>query len=322
MNNFSNENENTGESPGIAPMSKADKMLPAYEQLTMAQKLFAAGEFPLALQYAQLALEHQEHKCAAHALLGDIYNAAGEKAKAQMHFQAALTINDQPAEIITNNPLTTQQHRTLPGILMLVLISCILLSGIAALFSLHPARHQLNEGDIFQIDNAKTYQIDSPRWTWQVPTPVAEPIENDAAPAAPPVPVRVPVSYNTPAPAPVPATPSGVLGPAAHTHLPASSNKISLKAAQDAYDNAEYQRALTIFELLHSRSEVVSPHLEQNIAYCHQQLGNSAQAQINLRRALEGYRLLLLEDADNTEAQQGIIACENAIKQLHYTREP
>lgn len=282
-------------------MGKADKLLPACEQLLMAQKLFAAGEIPLAVQSSLLALAYPEHECAAHALLGEIYTAAGDVTKAQMHFHAALAINIRPAEIIASNTKPTQQHRSLPGIMMLVLISCILLSGIAALFGLQPARHQLNEGDIFQIDNAKVYPIDSPRWAWQVPAL----IENNDTPAT---------SVENP--------PSGALGPAGHEQLPASKINTTLKSAHEAYDRGDYQRALAIYEQLESHDEIVSPLLQQDIAFCHQQLGNSAQAQIYLHHALEGYRQLLLEDSDNIETQQGIASCESALKQLRFTREP
>lgn len=299
----------------------ADSVSTPCKELMLAREYFAVGDTAKALHYAQQALAFHEHECAVHTLLGEIYNADGDHDSAKIHFQAAIAIKEHPTTIIDHTVLPTQ-HKTLPGIMMLVLISCILLSGVAALFSLHPSRHHLNEGDIFQLSSVKQNRNEVPRWTWKVPAPVKTHEVDTAQPTANLVSNPTPVKNNPTKDNSTSTQSTHVLGPSAHGQLPVDNNNITLQTAHDAYLRGEYQQALSIFEVIQSRETVISPDLQRDIAYCHQNLGNSAQAKINLRLALSGFQQQLLENADNIVAQKGIADCEIALKQLQNYREP
>lgn len=298
--------------------------------LTTARHDQQNGDLLTAIRHTREALSMQPDCSTTHALLGHLYEQQGNLAAAQHHFQAALQV---PLADATSLPYPEPE---IPAIapagqphaaMLLVLVCCILLSGLAAIFSFYTGNPSSARRDVVvQVPTEERPPLPTnPRWTWKVPTPV--PLEETPAESPAPVQpttataVQVTVAQSDPAPAESTPLPPAILGPSARTRVSADTTGLTLEAADQAYFRGEYDRAVVIYESVLARGEQASPRLYQDLAWCYQQLGNSQKASEHLHLAIQGYRQLLDADPANTTAQQGLTRCEAALNTLLTTRE-
>ena len=71
----------------------------AHRRFKLAQRLFAAGQYPKALENVTLSLQKDDRVAAAHALRGQILAALGEFAEARLAYDRALALD--PADVAT-----------------------------------------------------------------------------------------------------------------------------------------------------------------------------------------------------------------------------
>lgn len=272
---------------------------------------------------------------AVHALLGHLYEQSGEKSAARKHFQLALTV--APSQSSEQNspfePEVSVVQQTRNAWLMVVLIGCVIFSGVGVLFTLLPGPHNVERGQIFQQSLLKPTEHPKiePRWTWKVPSPVRhdtpEPAPDVPEPPAPSKAVlAVDQHIETPRiqPAPQPddaPSPMQVLGPSASAGMPAEATEPTIELADQAYFHGKYERAVTIYEEVLRRQEKADPRILQNLAWCYQQLGNSEKAADDLATAIAGYQAQFAEDPHNIAAQQGCRSCEAALRSLQASHE-
>ena len=324
MNNFDNDHDSNEPLNGALGETNSHSLNLKNEFLTLARQLQAQGDLAKATHFAREALALDEHDCASHALLGELYSLQGDEAAAHYHFQAALNICEPCAEdnaVMASEiaalipPPATQSQ---PGMIMLVLILCILVSGLATLFAFRSTPQSLGEGRVLQLPSAYPPIVAPPPWTWRVPTPVEsqpEVVNTPRLPREPSSRTGRTTSYQF-APEQEPVHSAAVLGPSAHARISVPVGRPSITSASEAYERGEYERALSIYETLLAREATPSPRLYQDIAGCHQQLGNMLQAKVNLHHALDGFQQILLDDPANLDARQGVAACELALSQL------
>ena len=305
--------------------------------LLQAKQCQHEGDLPMAIRHAREALSLNCDECAIHALLGHLYEQAGDHAVARQHFHLALHMTPtsaSPTPMATLEQETSFSHQARGSWILLVLIGCVLFSGVAMLFVLFPNERDIGHGTIFQAHAGQARQAGDPRWTWIVPTPVKE-----AMPQAPPV--APPLATETPehktvlavdrhveaAPAVTPPAqealpePPQVLGPSASAGIPAEATEPTVEQADQAYFHGKYERAVSIYEALIRRQDKPDPRLFQNLAWCYQQLGNSQKAAEHLEKAVLGYQIQLANDPQNLAVQQEQKSCEAALRSLQVTRD-
>ncbi|HEY3378900.1 MAG TPA: hypothetical protein VGL77_15550 [Armatimonadota bacterium] len=292
------------------------------------------GDLTTALRAAREALTLRTDCSTIHALLGHIYEQQGNLSAAHYHFQSALQVTVPAETDLISMPsamsvIPAKQPQA--GVMVLVLISCILFSGLAALFTFHSGRRQVEQSNVFQIPIARPPLATNPHWTWKtlpVPVAVSPTIAKTPAPATPPAPATGAIAVSNPLPSssvatpppPPEPTPPAVLGPSAHSGVPAEPAEPKLETADQAYFRGEYARAITAYEALIAQESKPNPRLFQDLAWCYQQLGNSQKASDYLGKAIQGYKALLDTDSTNAAAQQGRASCEAALRALLTTR--
>ena len=74
-----------------------------------------------------------------------------------------------------------------------------------------------------------------------------------------------------------------------------------------------YERAITLYEELLRQDEYPNPQIDQNLALCYQQLGNSRKAVEHLDQAIREYQTLVDADPHNEEALSGLRGCQTAL---------
>ncbi len=314
--------------PGVM-LSQADL---ATEHLNQARTCLQQGDIVQALCYAREALTLGADDSCTHALLGQLYELQANMTAAQYHFQSALHVTSpQHADEDATAPLLVATPppppRSEPIVLLLVLMSCIVFSGLAALFAFHPAAvRTINQSRIIQTPLERPALPSTPPWTWHVPSAIPDDRlpENATAPLVHPDDTitpkdSAPLSKSIPNPDVPPTT--TVLGPAAHTHNPVNAPRATLEEADKAYFSGDYERAISMYEVVLAQDTAPGPRLFQDLAWCYQQLGNSEQAANNLQKAILGYQALLTTDTANTTAQQAKSACEHALQSLRATRD-
>lgn len=298
--------------------------------LDKARQSSQAGDIAQALCYAREALQQRNDCSTIHALLGQLYEQQGDAAASRYHFQAALNVAtcDADGELLPLEPEPARQPQA-AGVMLLVLIGCIVISGLAALFTFHPGRDSADLGSVQLLPRAA--HSDSPRWTWRVPAAMPNPPAPDGpavgltpgppagTDARPPVTPAANVTEN-------PGTADGdgsiVLGPSARGRDSRSlSGRPSLEKADQAFFRGEFDMAVTQYEAILPTLEQPDPRIYRDLAWCYQQLGNSGKAADYLMRATEGYRSLLAADAGNAAAQQGLASCTAALHTLMTTRD-
>ena len=312
----------------------------AADCLCKARNCQRQGDIAQALCYAREALTLGADASCTHALLGRLYELQANTTAAQYHFQSALHVAEQQDDLA--EPLASPQlmhessaHQTPPSFMLLVLMGCVLFSGLAALFAFHsPAGRLITQSQLLPIQVDRPALPTAPPWTWQVPHAMSDtPPSAIALPAPAPTDTPVvPVSeahpvIATPSVSSTSATPStspapeAVLGPEAHIHHLVAEARPTIAEADQAYFDGDYERAVSIYEDVLAQHPTPNPRLYQDLAWCYQQLGNSRQAARNLQLAIQGYQALLANDAANSTAQQAKTACENALQTLLATRE-
>lgn len=295
-----------------------------------------AGDLPLALRHAREALSLRCDECSIHALLGHLYEQTGNKAAARYHFQIALTVSPELTAmepVLTPEPDTILAHQTRGTWLLLVLIGCVLFSGMAVLFTLIPGERNVGSGFVFHSNNPdKTHRVSEPRWTWKVPSPVhateqaetPDSVPSDTGTQEKTVLAVGHVESTSTSDSATNETlplPSQVLGPSASAGVPAETTEPTIEQADQAYFHGKYERAVSIYEELLHHQEKADPRIMQNLAWCYQQLGNSLKAAEYLEKAVQGYQAQLSDDPQNAAAQQGRKSCEAALRSLQSTHE-
>lgn len=299
-----------------------------YELLARAKQCQLVGDISSAIGHAQKALLLSCDACRVHALLGHLYEQAGNAAAARQHFQRALEVSTAPTDPVPAPGADAELAGAPPARgawLMAVLVGCILVSGLAALFTLFPGeRRNIGHGTILQPRLSTSSLNTDARWTLQVPSPI-EKHAVDALPEPPsnPLPAAHPVEVadvKPVAPAspvtPERAAPTEILGPSASADIPAEATTPTIEQADQAYFHGKYERAVSIYEEILHAQEQPDPRMLQNLAWCYQQLGNSVMAATHLKRAVQGYRSQLVADPLDPNAQQGCRSCEAALVSL------
>ncbi|MHB9025615.1 MAG: tetratricopeptide repeat protein [Armatimonadota bacterium] len=292
------------------------------------------GDLVAALRTAREALSLNPECNTIHALLGQLYEQSGNSSAARYHFQAALTVpptSTDECSVEEIIPALLPQRAPQGRWMGPLLLACVLMSGLAVLFTFRPlGRH--HDGASILVTPSQTNRT-SPRWVWTVDIPR----QADTKPGAGSQPATASqntqsngtmlVSKEDPTPSPpnppAPSTsaPENVLGPSLHGRVVAKPTAASAEQADQAYFAGQYERAVTIYEKVIQREETPNPRLYQDLAWCYQQLGNSAKAAENLDHAMRGYKQALAENPDSSMAQQGLRSCEAAYRTLMLSRD-
>ena len=282
------------------------------------------GDIAAALRYAREALAQRSDCSTTHALLGQLYEQQGDLAAARYHFQAALNVT--PEAVVVPAPLPVPQKQPHAAVLLLVLIGCILISGLAALFAFRPSSRGDEQSTVL-FEPGRRHAIETPRWTMNVPTPMLK-HENASAPPVAPATTHTPDTTAPPTSTPPSGTPDSliapptVLGPSAHAHgVEAIAGKPSLEAADQAFFRGEYDKAVTLYEAVLPQEENLNPRVYHDLAWCYQQLGNSQKASEYLGKAVQGYQAQLASEPSNIAAQQGLASCQAALHTISATHD-
>jgi len=295
-----------------------------------------AGDIGAAIRTANEALLLRQDCSSTHALLGQLYEQSGDHASARDHFGQALAVD--PACPCSEEPLSLPAPTPTPAAhgswMTLVLIGCVIFSGLAALFTIWPFERSERSGIVNIVTQPDRSVTAKPRWDFRVPSPLHMIMPTPTPSAPPPTPMADPsggvlVSENQsteptaapPVPAPAPAPTQLVLGPSASIRAPALPIEPTVEDAERASFSGKFERAIAIYEAIIRTQDKPAPGLHQQLAWCYQQLGNSAKAEEHLNQAIQGYRKQLEAAAKNTAAQQGVKTCESALTALHDPRD-
>lgn len=313
------------------------------------------GNLIMALRVAREAERLRPDCSTVHALLGQLYEQSGDLASAHQHFQQALTISSTPGadDCLVTPPVPPETTRPTHGWwITLVLIGCVLFSGIATLFALLPGEHQDTRGNILQRQQKATVtplppakdplpdvQIPPPAQNAHASTPDSERRVSDPGMAERlyiPAPAPTPKPSPTPVAPPLPLAPPDstvtktasdgtpvafVLGPGASRGSRITASDPSQEDADNAFFTGKFERATAMYEALISTQERPDPRLQQNLATCYQRLGNSKKAEEHLQGAVKGYQAQVSERPDDAAAQQNLKSCQANLQTLRVTHE-
>ena len=298
------------------------------------------GDVTAAIQTARSALLLRPDCSSTHALLGQLYEQVGDHSAAREHFQLALVVDATAPCSETQFPAPAVPAVQTPqgSWMTLVLIGCVVCSGLAALFTIWPFERGERSGIVNVAPQSDSTIAAKPRWDFRVPSPLRmilprpvspEPASSttddtsgtmlieDNPPASPSPPT--PPAPVTPKPDTLPAP--TVLGPSASNRMPALSVEPTLEEAEQASFCGQFERAIAIYEAVLHAQDKPMPRVHQELAWCYQQLGHSAKAEEHLNHAIQEYRKDIAADAHNTAAQQGLQTCEAALTTLHDTHD-
>jgi hypothetical protein len=307
----------------------------ARQLVARARESQLTGDLPAALACAHQALELRPQCSSIHALLGHLYERSGDSVAARTHFEQALQVTatvECPVLPDTADALRGGGS----GWRVWVLVGCILVSGLAALYSCWPHANAGGQAAIFYRTAARPALPSTPDWKWedaQRPSALPAPILTPAQPpvplstAVPPLPAPPVVSVVSvvapappPAPTPAPAVPPAVLGPSARSTLAPSPLAPLLDKADQAYFSGQYEQAISLYEAILTQEEHPHPRLHQDLAWCYQHVENSARAAEHLDLAVAGYQSLLDEEPQNATAHQNLHSCQVALRALKSSR--
>ncbi|MHB9133267.1 MAG: tetratricopeptide repeat protein [Armatimonadota bacterium] len=290
------------------------------------------GDLTTALRCAREALSLRPECSTIHALLGHLYEQSGNASAAHYHFQAALAVKEEPAidgcAGWTEPPPPTPARPT-PGLwLAVVLIGCVLFSGLAVVYSFLPEGRKVTHGAVVQIPPEKRPPLpEEPRWVWtnmpegvvvEQPGSDQPPAEATTAEGQPPVATPESTAGTNGVRQ---ASAETVLGPSVRPRIVAEPTHPTLEQADQAYFTGQYERAVTVYEEVLQHDNTPNPRLYQDLAWCYQQLGNSTEAAEHLHKAVLGYKALVVSEPQSTVARQGLQSCEAALRTLLSTRE-
>ena len=290
------------------------------------------GDLASAIKCASDALAIRPNCSTIHALLGSLYEQKGEKQAARLHFRKALTVTPSVEEEECLLPVVPMQESALvrpiaSGWMLPVLIGCIVFSGLAALFTLWPGNQRAERGSIVIRFMPPRQQTPPPSFTevnlgkeMPVKSVAAEPPVVDENKHRQPKAVAGSNKVEDPTPLPLETAPTvvekpAVLGPSATNSVPISPKPTEAHADQ-AFFNGDHERAAATYERVLDRQETPNPRTHQRLAQCYQRLGNRQKARYHIEQAIEGYTILLSDDAGNAMTRQELESCRTILQAL------
>ncbi len=310
------------EAEALAPPDP--KTLRVRELLDQSRRQQHVGDLTTAIRCAREALLLRPDCSTIHATLGALYEQVGDEVAARYHFQTALSVtpvHDCPVPPVV--PEFAAVRASSGSWRTLVLIGCILFSGVAVLFTLWPIERDIERGTIIHSPSPA-----ATNWIDHVPEPApvkqTEPDEttaNDTGTGKTPVPASADPKPNPASATPATVTPASmttvVLGPSASSSVPAVANAPTLEQAEQAEFTGNYERAVATYEALLRQQDKPNPNLHHKLALNYQRLGNTPKAAEHLNSAVQDFRKQVADNPQDTVAQQELRNCEAALKMLN-----